>query len=392
VANSEAALAAWSELGDQRGAARALLCLASVARYQDDFERAHELGEQSLILSRASGDAWSTAWAHTHLGMVAWVRGDRHPAIAHLEEGLALHRAAGDRQGVCESLIELAKTARQQGDFSRAEALLGESLALHRAVGDRQGICICLDELGGIAYDRGKLDRAGALLSEALALAQELGERRLTAYLFAHLGEVAFVTGDVPLASTRFGESLSLFWTMSNKWGIARCLHGFAALVAASGQPVRAARLLGAWAALHEAIGAPPVGGGDDTPATVQATLGPAAFAAAWEAGRALTLEQAIAEALATDALPSAGGAVEPPSRGAAAGGVSGATPTNPAFTRRELEILRLLAEGRTNPEIAAALSISRKTVANHVSGILAKLQVETRSAAAAQAIRLRLV
>jgi DNA-binding NarL/FixJ family response regulator len=61
-------------------------------------------------------------------------------------------------------------------------------------------------------------------------------------------------------------------------------------------------------------------------------------------------------------------------------------------LTDREWQILRLLVEGLTNPEIADALSISRKTVANHVTGVFAKLGVETRSAAVAHAIRLGLV
>jgi len=58
------------------------------------------------------------------------------------------------------------------------------------------------------------------------------------------------------------------------------------------------------------------------------------------------------------------------------------------ALTERELDILRLLAEGLTNPQIADRLFISRKTVAHHVAHILGKLGVASRTAAVSYAIR----
>jgi DNA-binding NarL/FixJ family response regulator len=57
-------------------------------------------------------------------------------------------------------------------------------------------------------------------------------------------------------------------------------------------------------------------------------------------------------------------------------------------LTPRELEVLRLLTAGRSNPEIADALYISPRTVTTHVSNILAKLDVATRTEAAAVAVR----
>jgi non-specific serine/threonine protein kinase len=163
---------------------------------------------------------------------------------------------------------------------------------------------------------------------------------------------------------------------------IALALAGMARLAADRGQPERAARLVGAVAALREAGGLPvePIYHEvhERTEAIARTALGEEAFAAAWDAGRTLRLGAAIAEAGELDRSPPASHSVpeQEPQHG---------------LTRRELEVLRLLAEGRSDREIAAALFISPRTVMHHVASILDKLGADSRTAAAAQAIRLGL-
>jgi non-specific serine/threonine protein kinase len=109
--------------------------------------------------------------------------------------------------------------------------------------------------------------------------------------------------------------------------------------------------------------------------AAARARLGEATFATLWQAGRALPIEQAIAEALAPTTPPPP---VPPlPARPAAAHG----------FTARELEVLRLLVAGRSDREIAEALFVARRTVQTHVAAIFGKLGVRSRTAAATAAI-----
>lgn len=68
-------------------------------------------------------------------------------------------------------------------------------------------------------------------------------------------------------------------------------------------------------------------------------------------------------------------------------------TPAYPAgLSAREVEVLRLVAAGRTNEEIAGALCISKHTVIHHITHILAKTQSDNRAAAAAYAIRHNLI
>ena len=110
--------------------------------------------------------------------------------------------------------------------------------------------------------------------------------------------------------------------------------------------------------------------------------MGEGTFDTAWAAGRALTVEEAAAEAMAvciTPAPPSAAASARPD--GAVRHGL----------TAREVEVLRLLAERRTDKEIAAALFISPKTAGNHVANVLAKLGVANRREAADAAARLGL-
>lgn len=145
------------------------------------------------------------------------------------------------------------------------------------------------------------------------------------------------------------------------------------------GQAEQAARFFGAAEALRERHGLAlvPV----ERPrleramAPARARLTRAAFAAAFAAGRALPLEEAIAEALA---VADTVAAASPPTDAAAALGL----------TRREREVLRLLAEGRSDREIAEMLFISPKTAGVHVSHVLGKLGVPSRTAAADHALR----
>jgi DNA-binding NarL/FixJ family response regulator len=68
--------------------------------------------------------------------------------------------------------------------------------------------------------------------------------------------------------------------------------------------------------------------------------------------------------------------------------GPAPSTPAGPGLTERELDVLRLVAEGRDNQEIAEALTISPRTAKNHVASILAKLGLDNRIQAAVYAVR----
>jgi DNA-binding NarL/FixJ family response regulator len=108
--------------------------------------------------------------------------------------------------------------------------------------------------------------------------------------------------------------------------------------------------------------------------AALRATLGADAADAAWAAGRATTLEQAVAEALAP----------YPPAAGD--GSRSAPPPAPGGLTAREQEVAALVAGGHSNPQIARALTIAPRTAARHVEHVMAKLGVHSRAEVAAWA------
>jgi tetratricopeptide (TPR) repeat protein len=162
--------------------------------------------------------------------------------------------------------------------------------------------------MGNVA---GKLDdyaRAVALFQESLALVRELGEKRLIAIVLVNLGNSAQAQGHGAQAAAYYAESLTLCQTIGLPWLVAHGLEGMACVVGvaeAREQREHAAQLFGAAAALREAIGAPlppaEQARNDQAVAAVRVALGDAVFAAAWEAGRIMPLEQAIALAISME-------------------------------------------------------------------------------------------
>jgi non-specific serine/threonine protein kinase len=234
-----------------------------------------------------------------------------------------------------------------------------------------------LNTLARIACDAGDWPAARRHYEEALALKWGAGDRRGAAHVLSELGALALQQGDVRRAGAHFREGLALFRAVGDPPGAASCLFGLARVAAASGQAARAARILGA-AVPHLA----PFATNLHLPvAAVRSALGEASFAAAWAEGQALSLEAAVADALAPDELaPTPAGADEP----AACRQLSQRTLPAPVLTRREREVAALVARGLSNRQIAAELSITERTAENHVEHILTKLGFRSRAQVAA--------
>jgi non-specific serine/threonine protein kinase len=177
--------------------------------------------------------------------------------------------------------------------------------------------------------------------------------------------------------------------------GIATDLECLAWVARTEGQAERAARLYGAAEALRADVQEPvPLrirAGHEVDLALLRSMLSEGEHALAWASGRALPIEDAIAEALADDAARPAdvrsSTAIVSDARTAGEPGAESHAHTA-GLTAREAEVLRQIATGRTSREIAADLVVSVATVERHITHIYGKLQVRGRAEATAYALR----
>lgn len=401
ILRSEEALSGWRRLVNSAGAGRALLCLAEVARYRDDFASADSLGREALGVFRSIKDRWGIGHSLAHLGMVAWLQGDHPTKDSLYDEALSHLRAVGDEPGTFQLLLEMGKGTCDAGDLTRAARLFEECLDLSTKMRDEGGRGAALAQLGVVARLLGDHARATTLLTEAATLARDSGDRRQRAWVAAYLGDVHFAMDDIEGAVARYAEALRMFLPLGNRVGIAQCLEEIGKCAATRGQASSAIRLFGASSAMFAVVGVTPPPDRDPgvDVAALRVTLAPSEFTGAWRAGQALPSDEAASEALAI-AASLADTAAE--SKGATfevvvteAGGEAGSQPGDSpsigvtlGLTPREIEVLRLLADGRTDREIADALSISERTAGNHVQHAMQKIGVESRTADAVFAVR----
>jgi predicted ATPase/DNA-binding SARP family transcriptional activator len=304
-------LALYREVGDRLGMARTLAALGSLAHAWDDDQTARSHIDESLAILRELGPCHTLAFALDDLARLARDQGDFAMARSLLEEGLAIFRRTGERHRIAEWFVLLGEVARCQGDTAGARARYEESLTIYRELGDTWGMLGALNCLWLLTRHPGDDAAARALYEKCRSLHRELSHKGAIAQSCDDLGAMARHHGDLAAAHQFYRQSLTLQWEADNRGGVATCLEGLAMVAAAQGEPERAARLLGAAAALHETLGTPPRRKEwqeqEALLAALRAALGEAAFTAAWKAGQALTWEQAATEALGKSGGPPVG-------------------------------------------------------------------------------------
>jgi predicted ATPase/DNA-binding CsgD family transcriptional regulator len=383
---AEESLGLYRELGDTAGCAFSLSLLGSITLRRDNYAAARSLTEEALVLFRQVGDQENATWCLFNLGIMAIEQADYSRGRGLLEETLRMHREQGSKRGIAASLLRLGWMIHySQGDPAAERSLLEESLALFRELGDKENIADSLNTLGWVVLQRGEAARAHSLAEESLVLFREMGQRPGIAESLLLLAKVAAVQGNHTEARRLYEESLSLCREKGDKWDVAFGLEGLASVVATQGEGGWAARLWGAAEALREILGSPipPVYHADyeHGVATTRTQMGEKVFAALWAEGRTMTPEQAVAaQGKATMPTPSPKGSLSTPSAKTLPTALAGLTP-------REVEVLRLVAQGLTDAQVAEQLVISPRTVNWHLTAIYSKLQVTSRSAATRYAI-----
>src|SRR6266436_2115816 len=335
-------LALYREIGDRVGIAYALLTQGILAFFRGEFARTRGLCEESLVLSKEMGHTWLIATNLHYLGWALFLQGAYARARQLSEESVALFKELGHAGFAVEAQIVLANEMTALGDEVAAQALLEEALAQGRTMESQDDIARALCGLGRLVLRQGDLARARAFYEEAVMLLKQEAE--------------------IPDRV---------------QWVLASCLEGIAEIALAQGQAAWAVRLFARAATLRtkdtyqNTIGLEPVLY-EHVLAEARARLGEETFTALWLEGRKMTTEQVLAarerEKTTSDAFSTTSFSIPTPSTLPPAG-----------LTKREFEVLRLVAKGLTNAQIAERLLISLTTVNSYLSSIYGKLGVSSR-------------
>jgi DNA-binding CsgD family transcriptional regulator len=389
----EACLALAQVLGDRRREASALHHLGLVARRQNDQAAARSFQAESEAIFEEIGDQWGSAASLYELGASFLSQGDLLASRPYFEQSRALFQKAGDNWGLALALEGLAQVALEQDELAAAGNFLEEGLSRSRPLGDKRRISAMLLLLGEVRRAQGDPQQAAGLLQESLALFRELGlepgdglPRRLRG-----LGQAVLQGREYARAAALFEECLAISVESQRADTIRLCLIGLAGVALGVGLADRAVRLLGNAKAHLEAtasdLSAADQANYERITAETGRSLKPAVYAAGYAQGEALSLEAAIHEARdvarwakeTPGAMPDDRTARRTPTGTPAA---AGKLPLTGPLTRRELEVIRLVADGLTDAEIAQRLVLSRRSVHKYLYSAYSKLDVHSRTAA----------
>jgi DNA-binding CsgD family transcriptional regulator len=313
-------------------------------------------------------------------GWMARCQGDLAGAEPYFVDAAAGARRVGDLRVLWISAGLLGEMVLGMGQLERAQGLYAESRAAAGAMNEPGVTAVAVMTLGRVAQAMGDLAKAQAYLEEAVAAHRASGGSLGIATAQDYLGGVLFARGDENGAARRFRDSLRVYADLA-AWGQAGSMLEGIAAATVQRDAVTAARLLGAASVLFDRLDpvrdSQYVAFHDRAVDRSRSKLGDASFTAAWAAGSHLTWAEILAD---VDSVIPEHGTLESEA-------VTG-VPQAHGLTARERDVLRLVAKGRSNRSIAEELSLSQRTIEHHVLHILTKLDLESRTAAAAWAVR----
>jgi non-specific serine/threonine protein kinase len=301
----------------------------------------------------------------------------------------ALYRSLNDKRGIAMTLQLIghsfigraqATVPPDQVAIAHAQACFEEELALFLELGIPEGVAWATESLGIAAKNHGNHLQAAGYFEQAIQLYDQVGDRWGAGWAMTNLAWAISQIGNDALSLEWYLRSLDIFASLGDRWALVHVIKGVAFLDLRAGRTARSVRLLAVASAIRDADGirfsASDEARHRQVIAEAQREIGDTAFDRAWSSGFAMSLDEAVEEIRGSGTEASILLLIGEPSD----------------LTSRERAVLRLLTEGKTDREIADALSISYRTVNGHVANLLTKLGVDTRTAAAAMAIRNNLI
>jgi DNA-binding CsgD family transcriptional regulator/tetratricopeptide (TPR) repeat protein len=387
IAMLSESLALYRQLGELHGLAETFGWFAQVQMYLKDYSAARALAEEGIALSEALGERRFVAFNHSMLALVIEKQGDEAEAVAQWKRSLALGRELDEHTGlVARALRHLASLAYARGDFAYSRALLEENLAIAREAGNASAICWSLARLAQIDLMEGDDTRASALCAEGVALARQVGDPYTTSRLLSVEGKIAQARREQERALAAYRESLALAATINADEITGYCLLGLAQEALAAEHSLSATRLLAA-ATRHLSITRQlaPIERAvyERKLADLRTRLDASTFSALWAQGEVMTPKEALSVDILhqeQESLPRAPSDSKEPAHSRKQ---ADTPPYADGLTAREVEVLRLVAQGYTDAQIAEELVISTRTVNAHLTSLYRKIRVSSRHAAA---------
>ncbi len=298
------------------------------------YEEARALLEEAVSLGKATNSPWVSVTSRGYLGLLAYATGELDSASECLQQSIEMWRFLGYRWAESFTLDFLARTDQARGDAATSRAHADEALAVARDC-------------------KNSFVTGQALVTQATLASADANDQR---------------------AEGLAREAVSVLAAIGSKWGTVGALEALSFAVGHRGSHMEAVRLLGAAESLRKAVGYRrlPV---EKSPyeaevELLRAELGAKDFASAWKEGLTMSMDAAV------DYAARGRGPRKRPSTGWA------------SLTPAELDVVRQVAQGLTNPQIGAKLFISRRTVQAHLSSVFVKLGISSRSELAAEATR----
>ncbi len=381
-ANLRAALNRMSEATDAPGAsldmARRLDLFWSACGWLDEARHWLELG-----LAAGGAPSRERALAMAVAARFAALQSDRARARTLLDQGYELAKRIGDSRVLGVLLVPDAMLSVWNGAPDDAAEQADRAAAMLRTAGDLTGELRALFVAGVCHSFAGTHVDAVARFKRCIDRADEVGERHMKALAVNGLGEQELRSDNPAGAAALFRSALGIKRELGDRLGIAVGLDSLGRVAVAEGGGQRAAVLLGAAEGIWDEVGMSETGNmfayapsRTDGLERARKLLGKERFRDLFARGSRLGVDEAVSFALS-----------DTPTVDAPVAQIQ-ASP----LTRRELEVADLVADGLSNPEIAARLVISVRTAQGHVENILRKLGFNSRSLIAAWVTERRIV
>ncbi len=404
VAQLRQSLAVFQAWGDLPEMAFCLLSLAGMAIHQTDYPRAKELLGQALILSKALDSRQVEANALRNLGNICWREGDYAQAQAYYEQSLRIYRELGDRWGEGGALNNLGIVLSLIGDYARSRTCHEQTMQIYREMGDRHGEAMSLVNMGLLSRYMGDFKAVQEYSRQAWQIAQELGDRLNEGYALTNLGCALVDLGQLEEAADVCQRAVALLralgmhrLSMESLVGLARISMARGDLAQAQAQVEEILEYLESntldstgepfrgYLVCYQVLCANKDPRAVSILSAAYRLLQERAAQIGDEKARRMFLEKVAAHCQIVSEFKKR-------ARTRPKASDSDALPPVESLSQRELEVLRLVAAGLSNQEIAHELCISLNTIKTHTKNIYSKLGARSRIQAVRQAKELGLL